>query len=70
MTNAEQKARQMIKNLSMKALLEQWALTEVINDANIPMVRGWLMDELEARNPEAFDKWIDDYEAAPDKYFA
>ena len=23
------------------------------------MVRGWIMDELEKRNPTAFDKWLD-----------
>ena len=22
-------------------------------------VRGWIMDELEKRNPEAFEKWLD-----------
>lgn len=25
----------------------------------LSMVRGWIMDELEKRNPEAFDKWLD-----------
>ena len=28
-------------------------------DTNIYTVRGWLMAELERRNPEAFDAWLD-----------
>lgn len=29
------------------------------DDKNIPLVREWIMNVLEARDPEAFDKWID-----------
>ena len=29
-------------------------------DSNIYEIRGWLMDELERRNPDAFDAWLDD----------
>lgn len=59
MTAAEQKAREMISKQSLDQLLTQWELTSVINDENIPTVRGWLMDELEKRNPEALGKWLD-----------
>lgn len=31
--------------------------------------RGWLMDDLERRDANAFDAWIDDYDASPRKYF-
>jgi hypothetical protein len=31
--------------------------------------RGWVMDALEARNPTAFDKWIDGGEDSPRTYF-
>lgn len=59
MTNAEQKARELISKLSLESLLLQWELTTSCNDENIPTVRGWLMDELEKRNPEAFNEWLD-----------
>lgn len=59
MTNAEKKARELIAKLSTENLLSQWELTTNCNDVNIPTVRGWLMDELEKRNPEAFNEWLD-----------
>lgn len=59
MTAAEQKAREMISNLTLADLLDEWELTSKINNPEIYTVRGWLMDELESRNPEAFDKWLD-----------
>jgi hypothetical protein len=61
MTTAEKKARELISKQSLESLLEQWELTSIINDENIPTVRGWLMDEFEKRNPEAFNKWMDSY---------
>jgi len=57
---AEKNAREKISKLTLNELLTQWELTSVINDENIPTVRGWLMDELEKRNPDAFDKWLDE----------
>lgn len=30
-----------------------------MNDENIPTVRGWIMDEIEKRNPAAFDAWLE-----------
>ena len=59
MTAAEQKAREMIGNLTLAELLDEWELTSKIDNPEIYTVRGWLMDELEIRNPEAFDKWLD-----------
>lgn len=59
MTVAEQKARELISKQPLEELLTQWELTSIINDENIPTVRGWLMNELEKRNPEAFNKWLD-----------
>ena len=61
MSRAEQKARELISKQTTEELLAQWELTNIVNDENIPTVRGWLMDELEKRNPEAFEKWLDDY---------
>ena len=49
-----------IKNASTKKLLELWDLTENMKHSQeLAIVRGWLMDELEARDPEGFDRWID-----------
>lgn len=59
MTAAEKKAKELISKQTLDNLLTQWELTSVINDSHIPTVRGWLMEELEKRNPEAFDKWLD-----------
>lgn len=59
MTYTEKKAREMISNLTLPELLDEWELTLNINTAEIHIVRGWLMDELEKRNPVAFDKWLE-----------
>lgn len=56
---ADERAKAMISKLSLEELLTQWELTSVMNDENIPAVRGWLMDELEKRNPEGFNAWLD-----------
>ena len=71
MTVAEQKAREMISNLTLGELLDEWELTTTNNSPEISIVRGWLMDELEKRNPEAFEKWLDeDYPEDSDlKYY-
>ena len=55
----EERAKAMISKLSLEELLTQWELTSVINDENIPMVRGWLMEELEKRNPDGFNAWLE-----------
>ena len=55
----EERAKAMISKLSLEELLTQWELTSVINDENIPMVRGWLMEELEKRNPDGFNTWLE-----------
>ena len=71
MTVAEQKAREMISNLTLGELLDEWELTTTNNSPEIYTVRVWLMDELEKRNPEAFEKWLDeDYPEDSDlKYY-
>lgn len=56
---AEERAKAMISKLPLDELLTQWELTSVIKDENIPTVRGWLMDELEKRNPDGFNAWLE-----------
>lgn len=61
-----------IKNMTTAKLIEVFILTGSVNNENIPTVRGWIMDELEFRNPEAFNAWVesDDFEdEAILKYF-
>lgn len=48
-----------IKASSTKKLLDLWELTEASNSPELAIVRGWLMDEIERRNPEGFDAWLD-----------
>lgn len=69
MTKAEIKARAIIAAQSTARLIEQFELTELVNDSSIYTVRGWLMDELETRNPAAFDNWIDSEDESPRAYF-
>ena len=47
-----------LKHYSTERLLDLWEMTTTNSDHNIPAVRGWLMDEIERRFPEAFEKWM------------
>ena len=72
MTTTNTKIPAIIKNMTTKQLIETFIETGKINNENIPTVRGWLMDELEARNPEAFDAWMDSKDCEDEdlpKYF-
>lgn len=60
MTKQEQKARELISKQTMSDLLNYWEWTTTNNHPNIADVRGWLMDEFEKRNPQAFEKWLDE----------
>ena len=53
------KAMGILKQRNTKQLLDLWEMTTTNNDPNIPTVRGWIMDELSSRFPEAFDAWLD-----------
>jgi hypothetical protein len=58
--NAEKNARAMLSRLSIEQLIKEFDMTEDIPiSLELSMVRGWIMDELEKRNSEAFDKWLD-----------
>ena len=59
MTKAERQVRELLSNATLGELLDEWELTTNNNDPEISTVRGWLMDEFENRNPEAFNKWLD-----------
>ena len=52
-----------------KDLIRDFILTGIMIDAahttnkpydpNLPTVRGWLMDEIERRDPDGFERWMD-----------
>ena len=69
MSKAESKARALIAAQSTAQLVEQFELTELVNTSGIYTVRGWLMDELQKRNPAAFDKWIESEDESPRAHF-
>lgn len=59
---ANKKAAELLSKMTTEQLIEQWELiskekmTQYVADT-----RGWLMKELELRNPEAMDKFYDDF---------
>ena len=58
----ELRARQIVASRSTASLCE---IFEALDDPKSPKfleestVRGWIMDELEKRDPEAFEAWLD-----------
>lgn len=58
--NAATTLRARIAGRSTEQLCYDFAATESldITDPAVPMVRGWLMDELEQRDADAFDAWV------------
>ena len=64
MTNTEKRARRLIASQSTVDIIRDFELTE-----QMPMIRGWYMDELKSRNAEAFEKWIDSAEESPRKFY-
>ena len=59
MTNPEAIARMKLQMRPLKDLIRDFIITGAIHDPHIPTVRGWIMDELERRNPEAYDAWLE-----------
>ncbi len=69
MSRSEEIARAAVASLSTEEIVKQFEMTELLNAPETSIVRGWYMDELEKRNPEAFDKWLDAYTESPREYF-
>lgn len=59
MSKPELDARLKIAGLSNSKLLSAWVTTGYSKDPNIYTVRGWLMDEIEKRFPDAFNEWME-----------
>ena len=57
-----------ITTASLETLVDLWEATEAAPlTPEMPTVRGWLMDELERRNPEGFNAWLEHEPALEDK---
>lgn len=56
---------------STEQLCYDFAATEGLDvtDPAVPMVRGWLMDELEQRDTDAFDAWVMSADDLPHSYY-
>lgn len=49
-----------IAKLTNEQLLKAWETTEFLSTSpENAITRGWIMDELEKRNPSAFNAWLD-----------
>lgn len=58
---AERMARTMLESRTTKSLCELFEATNHPRGCTVEeaMMRGWIMDELEKRDEEAFGRWID-----------
>lgn len=55
----EKIARESLEGRTLQQLVDMFEETTMIDEDEIYSVRGWLMDEIEKRNPKGFDKWLD-----------
>lgn len=70
MNASEEAARAMIAQRTTYQLVLDWEESERQQMTDeLPVVRGWLMDELEHRNKAAFDCWMESHETSPRKFF-
>ena len=59
---------EMLRSMATEKLLDLWEATDNMNyTPKLPIVRGWLLDELEIRNPVGFYACLDQEPAAKDK---
>lgn len=67
---ATERAERMLAKRTMAQLIADWELTERLPyTPELPVTRGWLMDEFERRDPEAYDAWLEAYDASPREFF-
>lgn len=54
------KTKDLIKDFILTGIMIDTAhKTRKPYDPNLTTVRGWLMDEIERRNPDAYEAWLD-----------
>ena len=60
MSAPEKKARALLAVMPLADLIDQFELTtDMPLTIELATVRGWLMDEIQSRCPESFDRWLD-----------
>lgn len=70
MKATEQKAKNLLASRTTAQLIDCFELTEMMKPSmEVATTRGWIMDELESRNPKAFDAWMDSEEDSPRKFY-
>lgn len=52
-------AKKNLEGRTLEQLVDMFEETAKIDEDGIYDVRGWLMDEIEKRNPKGFDEWLD-----------
>lgn len=58
-----------LKTLTTEQVIELMEQTDGMEGEEVFVVRGWLLDELEARNPAAFDEWMESIAVSPRRFF-
>lgn len=71
-TNTTPKAAAVLKTMTTRQLIDTFIVSGIQieaghHDSNLYTVRGWLIDELERRDPDAFDAWMESDESLEDE---
>jgi len=66
-----EKAKSVFNQMTTQQIVEAFEQTNGQRGIEVAEVRGWLMDELNRRDPQAFEAWIDlcVSEDSPRKFF-
>jgi hypothetical protein len=67
--NIEHQAKMTIKAQTTEFIVESFEHTNEDKSAEVSVIRGWLMNELETRSENAFWAWIDSGDNSPRDYF-
>lgn len=62
-------AEQKIATKPTEMLIEIMELSQTDQRPEVPTIRGWVMDELERRDSEAFAAWLDSEDGSPRKFY-
>lgn len=63
-------AEQKVKEQSTETIIATFEYSETQPcSEELAIVRGWLMDELESRNPGAFNSWMESNELSPRSFY-
>jgi hypothetical protein len=63
----EATVQHMINRMSVQKLIELWEETEKrIISIELAKVREWIMNALEAKNPEAYERWLNSEYTTPE----